>query len=66
MLCSGRPVIGAFLGIAAQFVLAIGVISYVLPWMVSNCWTPLALSRRRPRLETGKGDPLQWGLLRGT
>ena len=25
--------IGAFLGIAAQFVLAIGVIFYVLPWM---------------------------------
>ena len=25
--------VGAFLGIAAQFVLAIGVIFYVLPWM---------------------------------
>jgi hypothetical protein len=25
--------LGAFLGIAAQFVLAIGVIFYVLPWM---------------------------------
>jgi len=36
---------GAFLGIAAQFVLAIGVIFYVLPWMASNCSTPLAPSR---------------------
>jgi hypothetical protein len=25
--------VGAFLGIAAQFVLAIGIIFYVLPWM---------------------------------
>jgi hypothetical protein len=25
--------VGAFLGIAAQFVLAVGVIFYVLPWM---------------------------------
>ena len=25
--------LGAFLGIAAQFVLAVGVIFYVLPWM---------------------------------
>jgi hypothetical protein len=28
-----RVFLGAFLGIAAQFVLAIGVIFYVLPWM---------------------------------
>jgi hypothetical protein len=37
--------VGAFLGIAAQFVLAIGVIFYVLPSMALELWTPLALSR---------------------
>jgi hypothetical protein len=37
--------VGAFLGIAAQFVLAIGVIFYVLPWMGLELLDPLALSR---------------------
>ena len=33
LLLTSQVFLGAFLGIAAQFVLAIGVIFYVLPWM---------------------------------
>jgi hypothetical protein len=40
-----QVVVGAFLGIAAQFVLAIGVIFDVLPWMGIDCWTPLGMWR---------------------
>ena len=33
LVLTSQVFIGAFLGIAAQFVLAISVIFYVLPWM---------------------------------
>jgi hypothetical protein len=47
--------VGAFLGIAAQFVLTIGVIFYVLPWMGLELLTHRSRCRGVRSAEAGVG-----------